>query len=159
MIDSAREWITSIVMVTMFLSVAQTVLPDGKIRKVFSFSGGLVLMVALLQPILELKPGEVELRIERYENEIWERQEELEQVVGAEWEMLIEQEIAAYILDKADALGVDVSVQVQAETGTGEIPVLLAELTGQPSETLTEYLEEELGIPRERQVWIHEEKD
>lgn len=159
MMDSVRGWITSVVMVTMLLSVAQTLIPDGKIRKVFSFSGGLVLMVALLQPILELKPGMTEFRAEDYEEVLWERQEELRQVAGAEWEAIIEQEIAAYISDKADALGTDVSVRIQAEMEVDGTLVLRAELSGQPSEQLAAHLEEELGIPRERQVWIHEGED
>lgn len=159
MMDSVRGWITSVVMVTMLLSVAQTLIPDGTIRKVFSFSGGLVLMIALLQPILELKPGMAEFRAEDYEEVLWERQEELRQAAGAEWEAIIEKEITAYISDKADALGVDVSVRIQTETGLDGNLVLLAELTGQPTEELAVHLEKELGIPRERQVWIHEGED
>ena len=38
MIDAVREWIRSIVMVTMFLSVGQAMVPEGQIRKIFSFS-------------------------------------------------------------------------------------------------------------------------
>lgn len=159
MIDSVRGWITSVVMVTMLLSVAQTVIPAGKIHKVSRFSAGLVLMIALLQPILNLKPGTGEFQIEDYEELVWERQEELEQTVEAEWEAIIEKEIAAYISDKADALGVEVSVRVRTETGVDGNIVLMAELTGQSSEQLAAHLEEELGIPRERQVWIHEGED
>ena len=159
MIEAVREWITSIVMVTMFLSVAQTVIPTGNIRKVFSFVGGLVLMVALLQPILEIDLDHMEFHREHYEDRVRECREELEETAGAEWEMIIEREIAAYISDKADSLGVEILVQVRAETETDGALALSAELTGPMSESLAEYLEQELGIPRERQVWIHEGKN
>ena len=37
MIGALREWLTSIVVVTLLLSVAQTLVPEGSIRRVASF--------------------------------------------------------------------------------------------------------------------------
>ena len=39
MMEAVREWITTVVMTTMLISVAQTMVPEGRIRKIFSFSG------------------------------------------------------------------------------------------------------------------------
>lgn len=157
--DAVREWLTAVIMVTMLLSVAQTLVPEGRIRKIFSFSGGLVLMLVLLQPVLEMDPDAMTWRPESYEKQIRACREELEQSARTEWETIIEQETTAYILDKADALGLEISAEVQAETREEGLPVLTAELTGEPSEILEKYLTEELGIPRERQVWSHERKN
>ena len=52
MIGAVRVWLTSIVMVTLLLSVAQTLIPEGTIRKIAGFTGGLILLVALLRPVL-----------------------------------------------------------------------------------------------------------
>ena len=49
-----REWLTSLVAVSMLLSVAQTLVPEGSIRKIASFTGGLILLVVLLRPLLEI---------------------------------------------------------------------------------------------------------
>ena len=159
MMEAVREWITTVVMTTMLISVAQTMVPEGRIRKIFSFSGGLVLMLVLLQPVLEMDPDAMTWRPESYEKQIRACREELEQSARTEWETIIEQETTAYILEKADSLGMEISVEVQAETGEEGLPVLTAELTGEPSEILEKYLAEELGIPRERQVWSHERKN
>lgn len=156
MMETVREWITSIVSVTMLLSVAQAIVPEGRIRGIFSFSGGLMLMVVLLQPILDIDAGDMVFQPELYREQIQLRQEELEQASRTEWEAIIERETAAYILDKADTLGLEISAEVRAETGADGLPVLSAELAGEPSEVLAEYLAEELGIPRERQEWNHE---
>ena len=157
--DAVREWIISVVTVAMLLSAAQALVPEGRIRKTFSFSGGLVLMVVLLQPILGMDAENLSFQPESYEERVRTRQEELEQASRTEWEAIIERETAAYILDKADTLGLEISAEVRAETGADGLPVLSAELAGEPSEVLAEYLAEELGIPRERQVWKHDRKD
>ena len=158
MIDAVREWIRSIVMVTMLLSVGQAMVPEGQIRKIFSFSGGLVLVIVLLHPVLGLEGSVLIEPLEVYERQIFKQKEELEQMVRAEQETIIEENLTAYISDKAEALEEGGAVRIRAETAEDGTVTLSAELVGQPSEQLTEYLEQELGIPRERQVWIHEGK-
>ena len=158
MIEAVREWIQSIVMVTMLLSVGQAMIPEGQIQKIFSFAGGLVLIVVLLQPVLGVEVGTLMEPLEEYEQQVIERKEEMEQTVRAEQKTIIEENLTAYISDKADTLEEGGTVRIRAETAEDGTVILSAELVGEPSESLAEYLEQELGIPRERQVWIHEGK-
>ena len=158
MIEAVREWIQSIVMVAMLLSVGQAMIPEGQIRKIFSFTGGLVLIVVLMQPVLGLEVGVLMEPLEEYEQQVSAQTEEIEKTVRAEQEAIIEQKLEAYISDKTDTLEEGGTVRIRAETAEYGTVILSAELVGQPSESLAEYLEQELGIPRERQVWIHEGK-
>jgi stage III sporulation protein AF len=158
MIEAVREWIQSIVMVAMLLSVGQAMIPEGQIRKIFSFTGGLVLIVVLMQPVLGLEVGVLMEPLEEYEQQVSAQTEEIEKTVRAEQEAIIEQNLEAYISDKTDTLEEGGTVRIRAETAEDGTVILSAELVGQPSESLAEYLEQELGIPRERQVWIHEGK-
>ena len=158
MIEAVREWIQSIVMVAMLLSVGQAMIPEGQIRKIFSFTGGLVLIVVLIQPVLGLEVGVLMEPLEEYEQQVSAQTEEIEKTVRAEQEAIIEQNLEAYISDKTDTLEEGGTVRIRAETAEDGTVILSAELVGQPSESLAEYLEQELGIPRERQVWIHEGK-
>jgi stage III sporulation protein AF len=96
--------------------------------------------------------------LEEYEQQVFEQKEEMEQTVHAEQETIIEENLTAYISDKADTLEEGETVRIRAETAEDGTVILSAELVGEPSESLAEYLEQELGIPRERQVWIHEGK-
>ena len=41
MITALREWLTGVVVVTMLLSVAQTLTPEGHLRRIVSFTGGI----------------------------------------------------------------------------------------------------------------------
>lgn len=159
MIAAVREWLTAVVAVAMLLSVVQTVVPEGSLRKISSFVGGLILLVTLLQPVLGTDLSRLDLRFSDYEEAVAARQGELEQAGNEELASIIEERTAAYILDKADALGLPVTVQVWTAPGDGGVPVPdRAELTGPRSEALAAYMEGELGIPRERQVW-HDEED
>ena len=152
-----KEWVTSIVVVTMLLSVAQTLIPEGSIRKVSSFTGGLILLAALLQPVLEIKLDPMELGIGAYERAVRERQEELEAAGKSELSDIIAVRTAAYISDKAAALGIAAAAEVSVETAENGVPVPAAvKLDGPPVEELAVYMERELGIPRERQVWKDE---
>lgn len=157
MVAALREWITSVVMVTLLLSVTQTLLPEGGVRKTASFTGGLILLLALMQPVLGADLERLELDLEPYRAAVRERQEELEKSGEKELSELIAQRTAAYIWDKAEELGLRVSVRVTVEPDENGVPVPAAvEVTGPPSEELAEYLEQELGIARERQVWKDE---
>lgn len=154
MIGAVREWLTSIVVVTLLLSVAQTLIPEGSIRKIASFTGGLILLAALLQPVLRADIGGLRLDLGDYERSVAERQAELDSAGKEALAELIEARTAAYISDKADALGLSVEARVETEAGEDGVPVPVSvRLRGPRSEALAAYIEGELGIPRERQVW------
>ena len=77
MIAAVREWLTSVVAVTLLLTVAQTLIPEGNIRKIAAFTGGLALLAALLQPVLRTDLSRLELDLDTYSQAVQERQEEL----------------------------------------------------------------------------------
>ena len=157
MVEALKEWVTSIVLVTLLLSVAQTLIPEGSIRKIASFTGGLILLAALLQPVLGTDLSRLDLEMGEYEQAVRERREELEKMGKSDLSDIIVQRTAAYISDKADTLGIAVTAEVTVEPGENGVPVPVeARLTGPTSGELADYMEQELGIPRERQVWKNE---
>ena len=154
MIGAVREWLSAVVAVAMLLTVAQALTPEGTIRKIASFTGGLILLVTLLQPVLGADLSRLDLNLDTYGQAIQERQAELEEAGSVELTERIETQTAAYLSDKADALGLTVTVRVETQPGASGVPVpWSAEVTGPRSEALAAYIEEELGIPRGRQIW------
>ncbi len=154
MIGAVRAWLTSVVAVTLFLAVAQAVIPEGGIRKIAGFTGGLVLLAALLQPVLQMDLCSLRLDFDDYAAEIGERQAELSAEGQTALTALIAERTEAYISDKAAGLGLDVTVRVRTEPGEDGTPIpAAAEVSGPRSEELAAYMEQELGIPQERQVW------
>ena len=159
MMAALREWLTAVVVVAMLLSAAEILIPEGTIRKIASFTGGLILLVTLLRPVLGADLKRLDLDFDDYGAAIEERREELEESGETRMKELIETRTAAYISDKADALGWTGTVYVTAQPGAGGVPVpWSAELTGPASQALASYMEEELGIPRGRQTWNEVER-
>ena len=154
MIGALREWLTSIVVVTLLLSVAQTLVPEGSIRRVVSFVGGLILLAVLLRPVLGTDLERLRLDLDGYERELQNAREELSSAGDTEVAERIAERTAAYISDKADALGLEVTVRVEAAAGPDGVTLPeKAELTGAYSQELADFMARELGIPAERQVW------
>lgn len=160
MIAALRSWVVSIAAVTMMLTVVQTLVPEGTLRKISGFTGGLLLLSALLQPALRTDLGRLRLDLSNYREVIEERAGELDAAGKEELADIIAGRTAAYISDKADALGLAVTARVETEPdGEGGIPLpVSAELTGPYSRELADWIALELGIPAERQVW-HEGKN
>ncbi len=159
MIGAVRAWFVSITAVTLLLSVVQLLAPEGTMRKIIHFTGGLLLLSALLQPILRSDLSQLHLHFSDYAAAIADRAEELDAAGKEELADIIAERTAAYIWDKADALGLDLTIQVHTEPGRDGTPLPVSvELKGPRSPELAEWIARELGIPAERQVW-HERKN
>ena len=157
MIAAVREWLTSVVAVTLLLTVAQTLIPEGNIRKIAAFTGGLALLAALLQPVLRTDLSRLELDLDAYGQAVEERRTELEAAREEELALVIASQTEAYILDKADRLGLECQVAVAAAVGESGIPLPdTVTIYGRFSADLAACIEEEVGIPAEKIIWLEE---
>ena len=153
MMEAVRAWLTSVVLVSVLLSAAQSLIPPGTVRKAAGFTGGLIL-------VLGADLEHLELDFDHYQAAVEERQEELADTQTEAMASIIAEQTEAYILDKAGELGLEVTVRVETRTEGNGIPVpWSAELTGSWSQALASALETELGIPAERQVWHEREAE
>jgi stage III sporulation protein AF len=158
MIGAVGSWLRSVAAVTLLLSVVQILIPEGALRRVAGFTGGLLLLAALLQPLRRADFGWLGLDLTEYRAAIEARSAELSASEKEALADIIEARTAAYISDKADALGSPVAVRVETRPGEDGVPLpWSAELEGSRSQALAAWVEGELGIPAERQVW-HEGK-
>ena len=154
MMEAVRAWLTSVVLVSVLLSAAQSLIPPGTVRKAAGFTGGLILLLVLLQPVLGADLDRLEVDLSAYQAAVEARQAELTEAQTEAMAAIIAERTEAYIWDKAGELGVEVTARVETRTGEDGVPVpWSAELTGARSQELAAYLETELGIPAERQVW------
>ena len=153
MIETVRTWLTAVAAVTLLLSVVQQLVPPGSLRETASFAGGLILLTVLLQPLAALRGADLDLNFQDCRQAVEQQQTELEDRRQAELAALIESATAAYISDKADSMGLALEARVTAEAADGvPVPVRVT-LTGEKSGELSRWLETELGIPADRQVW------
>ena len=147
MMETVRQWLTGIVAVSVLLYIVRQIKPRGAVGRVAEFTGSLVLLGALLQP---LGAWEMEaINIGKWQQAVEARQEELAQAQQEALSAVIAEKTAAYILDKAPQL----RVEVQTEEAEGTVVPAAVELTGDYSREVSQWIAEELGIGAERQVW------
>ena len=154
MIEALRNWLIAVAAAAFLVSLSQSLIPEGTVRKIAGFAGGLTLLLVMVRPLLGADFDHLDFHYEDYAGEISQRQTELQTQSDQTLQELIAEKTEAYILDKAAALGVDCTVRVLMEPGEDGTPIPAgAELTGEKSDALADYMEQELGIPKERQVY------
>lgn len=158
MMESLRTWLSSIVAVTLLIAMAESLVPEGTMRRVAGFTGGLVLLLALVRPVLAGGLPDLTLETEKWTAAIEEEQATLSRQGEDALAALIAERTASYIWDKGAALGLEVKANVETRTGEAGLPVPeRVELEGPYSKELADYITHELNIPPERQVWNEQE--
>ena len=156
-----RTWILSVTVSAIIISVADAVMPDGAVKKVGKLTGGLILMLGILQPIVTMDYDDLYDMVNAFPvGSI--RQEALEESASAPLQAGIEARLAAYIADKAAALGADCTAEVLCETDENGVPIpvgvtVSGSLTGGQQAALSETLTGELGLPPTQQTFLCEE--
>lgn len=107
--DGLKTWLVSVAAAALVASIAAALSPEGTPKKLAKFSGGLLLVLALLSPLRTLDDRALADFATKYmfpavETAKGQQYEDPELVKS-----IIEQESAAYISDKAAALGVAAS--------------------------------------------------
>ena len=157
MMELLRAWLTGITAAAILCALANSLMPEGAVRRVGKLACGLVMLSAILRPLVEveaLSPGDL---LEDYQAQAAVQTQELEEGRNTALKSIIEQEFAAYIVDKAAELGLSCTAQVTCQL-EGEVYLpsrvqLDGVLEEGQRERLTQIIWEELGVPPEEQVY------
>ena len=148
-----QEWLRSVAVSAFLVAAARTLMPEGSARRIGAFTGGLILMAALIQPLARAGGRWEAPDFADYEEAIIRRQAELREQEQEEFQKRVEERAQALITEKAEELGERVSVRVTARMD-GDIPLPWSvETEGKYSPALEAWIASELGIPPERQKW------
>lgn len=159
MIGLIRDWLVGITCAAMFVTLAESLTPQGTIRKIGRLTGGLVLLLAIVQPILQVDEWELRRSMAEYQAALSVYSGELEEENAALMKAIIAEQSGAYILDKAAALGIVCTAEVETEpVEAGDYPVprrvtIYGNLTEEERSALTEQITADFAIPAERQEY------
>ena len=148
---------------SILCGAALSLAPDGMARKAMSFVCSVVLLGCVLSGVRQLDWQEYAVETAVYR----EREEELlrrsSEVRDALDRRVIEAEYCAYVLQEAERMGLaasDAQVNVSWSTEGVWVPASVR-IQGvddpQKREQLSQLLQAELGIPKERQEWIEDD--
>ncbi len=142
----------------MVIAASEALMPDGAVKKVGKLTGGLILMLGILQPLVTMDYEELYDTINTLPAGAL-IQEKIETQVHDPLKGIIEQELATYIVDKAEELGAECSAVIVCQTGevpTPERVTITGLLTGEQKRALSQYVTEELGVGPENQIYWNE---
>lgn len=159
MMGFVRSWLLGVTAAALVLALAEALAPEGSVKKVCRLAGGMALLLAAAGPVLEaldgnLLAGAVEGwrdRSQRYERELEENNERL-------YLAIIEEETAAYVMDKARELGFECAAEVTYGYDENGVPcpwevAARGQWAPEQRARLERLLEEELGVPARRQYY------
>ena len=158
--SAITAWIRALAGAAVFCAIALALCPEGRPKRVLRAACGVVMAAALLSPALGLDMQALPEAVARYGEAARSVAGEAGQEADRLNRTIIERECAAYILDKAEELGANVSgVKVQAQWNLDGLWVpYSAEIDlpdiGSAKAALEGMIQNELGIPAERQMWM-----
>lgn len=154
-----RQWLLGVTAAALVLALAETLAPEGGAKKVCRLAGGLALMLAAVSPVLGALDGSLFTQAldgwhEQTQSVEWELEEKTDRFYLA----IIEEETAAYVMDKAKELGFDCEAEVTYGYDEEGVPcpweiAARGAWTGEQRSRLERLLEEELGVPAQRQYY------
>lgn len=144
---------------SLFCGIALGLMPEGGVKKAASIACTVVLIMTVLLPLGTMDLSRYSLELAKYREMGEQLEEKGSEVRDSMSRTVIEQECEAYIMDKAEVLGIEVdSVKVRAFWSsegvwvpeTAEIRSGCAE---REKKRLSDVIFAELGIPAEKQNW------
>ncbi len=159
MMGLVRQWLLGVTAAALVLALAEALAPEGGAKKVCRLAGGLALLLAAVGPVLGVLDGSALTQaVESWKNRSQSYEQALEEQKDQLYLTIIEEETAAYVMDKARELGFECAAEVTYgydEDGVPcpwEVTARGAWTEGQRSQ-LERLLEEELGVPAQRQSY------
>lgn len=156
-----REWLLGVACTALILAAAEGLAPEGGVKKVCRLAGGLALLLAAVGPLLRLDGGAIARAAGEYRTAAQGYEERLTEQNNFLYQTIIEDTTAAYIVDKAEELGILCQAEVTCSNGENGVPcpwevTARGVWTEEGRAALGRLLEDDLGIPPQRQHFEEE---
>lgn len=158
MMELVRSWLIGVTAAAMAVALADSLAPDGAVKKIGKLAGGLLLVVAILRPVVGLDYAAMSGILTDYRVEAEGYSSALETENMLLMKTIIEERTGAYIQDKAAELGMVCTAEVtcQADEDGSPYPasvIVYGELTQGQVDTLSRTIEGDLAIPEQNQQY------
>ena len=161
MMAGLRGWLLALVAASLICALADALMPKGAVKRVGRLVCGLVLASAILSPLAGLDVESGQSWLERHLASVEFQRAALEEEVNGQMKVIIEQEYAAYIVDKAAQLGAACSARTECRRDGGLYLPQRVEVTGAvppPLQAeLVQIIVRDLGVPEEQIDFSEEE--
>lgn len=159
MIEGLGDWIRGIAAAAVICGAALAITPGSKTKNVLKVLTGVVLIIALIEPIIDGDGVCLSMDMAQYRAQADIVSGDAEKSQTNLSRSIIEDQLNSYILDKAQTIGiVDLTAKVVMKWGDEgfwypyEIQLQSNAGIGERNK-LSAFIESELGIPISRQYW------
>ena len=157
MTEAVRNYLLSLAAVGLLLALVQALLPKGAVKKTAVLAGSLLLILAALTPLARVNYDDMARSISRIQMEAETMRTGIEVGNRSLMAEIIKQNCEAYILDKAEEMGLALQAEITVSGGAGypypTAVTLSGAATAAQKQALTQYIAENLGIPAAQQEW------
>ena len=156
MMDVVRQWLLGVACTALVMAVADSLAPEGSVKKVCRMAGGLALLLAAAGPLIRLDSGALARALEEHQAQIRGYEETLVEQNNLFYQTIIEESAAAYIVDKAEEMGIFCQAEVTFSYDENGVPcpwevTARGVWTEEAKAALARLLEDDLGVPAQRQ--------
>lgn len=158
MTEWIRNWLLGVSCTAMVMAIAEAITPEGGMRHICRLAGGLMMLLAAVSPVLSLNETMWEWTVAEYQMAAENYEETLSEQNNLLYQSIIEENTAAYILDKARENGISCQVKVVLSVDEKGNPYpkevyLSGDWTDERKSILSSVLKTELGISSELQYF------
>ena len=155
--EGIRTYALSVISAALLVSILMDLSEKSAFRKQLRLVAGIFFATILFRPLLGLSLPDFSLSGSFFSEEAELAAQGGEKRYIQSLSQLIQRESQAYILKEAAAIGAEVQVELELDSGYPPAPcsvILRGSFDGGQEEALSRLLSEEFGIPKERQTWM-----
>ena len=152
MMDAVRRYLFSLCAAALLCSLVRALVPKGRMKSICSLLCGVFLAMTALTGLAGWELSDVAEELTKMRIAAEEARTGVEIGNREALSAIIKSKTEAYIWDKAQELGLSVSVDVAIE----EDVQISGQFTEMQRQSLTRYIEENLAIGKEQQIWTNE---
>lgn len=155
MMDSVRRYLLSVICAAIACALVRGMgEKNGAAGAVFKLVTGIFLAFTVISPIASLKIEELSFFTDGLQEEAAHAAAIGQEMADESMSAIIKEETEAYILDKANQLNADLTVEVTlGEDFQPEAVILTGDISAYAKFRLEMILKEDLGIAKENQQW------
>ncbi len=157
-VSAIFQYLVCVIASALLGSLVQQIAPPGTAGRVAKLACGLLVMLCMISPVLRLDSGKIAAWISELELQKDAAFTGIEVQTKDLQADIISDKVEAYVLDKAESLGLQIEAEVSMNTeGTYPYPdgiTIRGAFTQGQKALLQSYIEENFAIPEDRQVYL-----
>lgn len=156
-----RSWLIGITASAMAAALADSLAPDGAVKKIGKLACGLLMVIAIVRPLAQVDYASIAGALANYRIEAEGYSAALETENERLIKTIIAEHLGAYIQDKAAELGAECTAEVSCRLDdNGDLypasVIVYGELDPIQVDTLCRVIEGDLAIPAQNQYYERE---